>query len=403
MSIFESIKMAFSSLFAHKLRSILTMLGIIIGVGSVIAVVAIGQGGEAVLKSMFSGESNTVELMYMPSDEEVEADPSILYEDAFTQEDINMIEDIPEIEKVVSSSSESTHLRYQEEETESSVMGINQAYIDVHDLEIEYGRNLVAADFLSGSRAAVVNESVKDDLLEDGEDAEASELLGMVVYVNSQPVEIVGVLEEEDDFLSMGMNYTYVPMKTWQSIFADTAITEVSIQAKNADELELAGEKAATTLNMYHEKDNAYEVLNMEEIADGIGQITRIMTIIIGSIAGVSLLVGGIGVMNIMLVSVTERTREIGVRMSLGATRGQILFQFLVEAIVLTLVGGLIGMALGSGTALIVSHFAGWDPLISLPVIIGGVLFSMLIGVVFGLLPANKASRLDPIEALRYE
>lgn len=175
------------------------------------------------------------------------------------------------------------------------------------------------------------------------------------------------------------------------------------LQAENADDLQVAGEKAADLLNRMHDTDEAYQVMNMEEIAAGIGQITTIMTIIIGSIAGVSLLVGGIGVMNIMLVSVTERTREIGIRMSVGATRGQILFQFLVESVTLTLIGGLIGMLLGGGAASLVSYFAGWPPLISLPVIIGGVLFSMIIGVVFGILPANKASRLDPIESLRYE
>ena len=399
----ENIRMAFSSLFAHKMRSILTMLGIIIGVGSVIAVVAIGQGGEAVLKSMFSGEENTIELFYMPSDEEVEANPAVLYEDAFTQADIELVESIPEVEKVVATSTESTNIRYQQEETDSMVTGINQAYLDVQGLAIEHGRNLLAADFLGGSRVAIVSESIKDELLEDGEDLEASELLGMIVYLNNQPTEIVGVLEAEDDFFSFGINSVYVPIKTWQSIFANTSITEVSIKATGPDELQVAGEKAADLLNKVHDKDEAYEILNMEEIAEGIGKITRIMTIIISSIAGVSLLVGGIGVMNIMLVSVTERTREIGVRMSLGATRGQILFQFLIEAMTLTLVGGLVGMILGSGTALLVSHFAGWQPLVSLPVIIGGILFSMLIGIIFGLLPANKASRLDPIEALRYE
>lgn len=403
MSVLENVKMAFSSLFAHKMRSILTMLGIIIGVGSVIAVVAIGQGGEAVLKSMFSGESNTVELYYMPSDEEIEANPSLLYEDAFTQADIDVIESIPEVEKVVATSTESTSVRYQQEATESMVTGVNQAYLDVQGLEVDAGRNLLASDFLGGSRAAVVSESIKDELLEDGEDLEANELLGMIIYMNNQPVEIVGVQEAEDSFFDLGMNMVYVPIKTWQSVFADTSITEVSIKAAGPDELEIAGEKAADMLNQLHEKDDAYQILNMEEIAEGIGKVTRIMTIIISSIAGVSLLVGGIGVMNIMLVSVTERTREIGVRMSLGATRGQILFQFLIEAMTLTLVGGLVGMALGSGTALIVSHFAGWQPLVSLPVIIGGILFSMLIGIIFGLLPANKASRLDPIESLRYE
>ncbi|MFD2130372.1 ABC transporter permease [Pseudogracilibacillus auburnensis] len=399
MSVLENIKMAFSSLRAHKMRSILTMLGIIIGVGSVIAVVAIGQGGEAVLKSQFTGESNTISLYYMPSDEELESNASSIYEDAFTQEDIKLIETIPEVEKVVATSTESSPVRYHQESTDGTIMGINQAYLDVQGLEIAEGRNLLAADFLSGARVAIVGDGFKEDLFEDDDE----ELLGKVVYIGAQPVEIVGVIESEEGFFSFGSNTVYVPMKTWQSVFAKTSITEVSIKAEGPDELKVAGERAADLLNTAHDKEDSYQILNMEEMAEGIGKITRIMTIIISSIAGVSLLVGGIGVMNIMLVSVTERTREIGVRMSLGATRGQILFQFLIEAVTLTLIGGLIGMALGTGAALIVSHYAGWPPLVSIPVIIGGILFSMFIGIIFGLLPANKASRLDPIESLRYE
>src|SRR5690606_27165118 len=151
-------------------------------------------------------------------------------------------------------------------------------------------------------------------------------------------------------------------------------ITELSIQTETVDDLQIAGEKATALLNEKYKKEDAYQTLNMEEIAEGIGQVTRIMTIIISSIAGVSLLVGGIGVMNIMLGSATERPREVGLRLSIGAARGQILFQFLVEAMTLTLIGGLIGIALGTGLSFVVSHFAGWPPLISLPVIIGGVL-----------------------------
>lgn len=399
MSILENIKMAFSSLLAHKMRSILTMLGIIIGVGSVITVVAIGQGGEAVLKSQFTGDSNTIELFYQPSDEEIEQDSGILFEDAFTSEDIHLIEDLPEVEKVVTTSSESADISYRQDNADSMVMGINQSYIDVQGMDIDRGRNLMATDFLGEGRVAVVSENVQEELFDDKE----RDILGKIVYVGGQPVEVVGVMKSEDDLFGLSSSTFYIPINTWQSIFSKTSITEVSIKTNNPDELQTAGENATDMLNKVHETDEAYQVLNMEEIAEGIGKVTNIMTIIISSIAGVSLLVGGIGVMNIMLVSVTERTREIGVRMSLGATRGQIMFQFLIEAIALTMIGGLIGMGLGTGVALLVSSIAGWPPLISWPVIVGGILFSMIIGVVFGLLPANKASRLDPIDSLRYE
>lgn len=399
VNVMENIKMAISSLRAHKMRSLLTMLGIIIGVGSVIAVVAIGQGGEAVLKSQFAGEANTLSLFYMPTEEELQVNDSSLYEDPFTQEDIELLMTIPEVKKVVASSTTSTNVRFREDQTDSAVIGMNHAYMDVYPLDIKEGRNLIAAEYLSGARVGIMTTNVVEDLTGETE----APFVGEIVYVNGQPIEVVGVAEEETGLFSFGAKTIYVPMKTWQTIFAKKTITELSIQTETVDDLQIAGEKATALLNEKYKKEDAYQTLNMEEIAEGIGQVTRIMTIIISSIAGVSLLVGGIGVMNIMLVSVTERTREIGLRMSIGATRGQILFQFLVEAMTLTLIGGLIGIALGTGLSFVVSHFAGWPPLISLPVIIGGVLFSMLIGVVFGMLPANKAASLHPIDALRYE
>lgn len=389
--------MALSSLRAHKMRSILTMLGIIIGVGSVIAVVAIGQGGEAMLKSQIVGEENTIELFYMPSDEELEANPNAWLVNPFTPEDIQAIEQIPEVTNVVATSSEFTNARFREETTDASITGINQAYLEVNELKIEQGRNFVQSDFLGGQRTAVVSHSFQEELF-DGKSP-----LGEVLYIHSQPVEIVGILEQPTGVFAFGANEVYLPWKTWRTVFGKSEYSQVTLQTESIDDLQVAGEKAADMLNRMHNTDEAYEVLNMEEIAEGIGQITGIMTIIIGSIAGVSLLVGGIGVMNIMLVSVTERTREIGIRMSVGATRGQILFQFLIESVTLTLIGGLIGILLGGGAASLVSFFAGWPSLVSLPVILGGVLFSMIIGIVFGILPANKASRLDPIESLRYE
>ncbi len=333
----------------------------------------------------------------MPSDEEIQADPNVLYKAPFTREDINSVSSIPNVKNVVSISSEFANVRFREDTVESSITGINQAYLDVNGLEVASGRNLVSADFLAGSRAAVVSSNMQDELF-DGEDP-----LGKVIYINSQPVEIVGALEEPTGILSVGMNEVYLPWNTWRTVFASNDISQVILQTESTENLHDVGTQAADMLNSMHNTEESYQVMNMEEIAQGIGQITKIMTIIIGSIAGVSLLVGGIGVMNIMLVSVTERTREIGIRMSIGATRGQILFQFLIESVILTLIGGTIGILLGGGAAVIVSHFAGWPSLVSYPVIIGGLLFSMLTGIVFGILPANKASRLDPIESLRYE
>ncbi|WP_350254111.1 ABC transporter permease [Bacillus halotolerans] len=397
MSLLENVRMALSSVLAHKMRSILTMLGIIIGVGSVIVVVAVGQGGEQMLKQSISGPGNTVELYYMPSDEELASNPNAVTESTFTENDISGLKDIEGIKQVVASTSESMKVRYHEEETDVTINGINDGYMNVNSLEIESGRTFTDNDFLAGKRAGIISQKMAEELFDK------SSPLGEVVWVNGQPVEIIGVLKKETGLLSFGLSEMYVPFNMMKSSFGTSDFSNVSLQVESADDIKSIGKEAAQLVNDHHGTEDSYQVMNMEEIAAGIGKITTIMTTIIGSIAGISLVVGGIGVMNIMLVSVTERTREIGIRKSLGATRGQILTQFLIESVVLTLIGGLIGIGIGYGGAALVSAIAGWPSLVSWQVVCGGVLFSMLIGVVFGMLPANKAAKLDPIEALRYE
>lgn len=397
MSLLENLRMALSSLLAHKMRSILTMLGIIIGVGSVIVVVAIGQGGEQMLKQQFSGPGNTVQLTYQPSEEELAADPNAYMKPSFTDEDIRRLKELDGVKQIVTSTNESMSIRFRETQVDANVTGINEGYIQVNSLQLEEGREFSDGDFLSGKRVGIISQSMAEELFE------GNTPIGEIVWANGQPIEIIGTLEKPTGLLAFGMNEIYVPFPMMRAAYGTNEYSSVSIQAGTADELKDVGDRAAKLMNDIHGTENSYSVFNMEEIAAGIGQVTSIMTAIIGSIAGISLLVGGIGVMNIMLVSVTERTREIGIRKAMGATRGQILTQFLIESVVLTLIGGLIGIGLGYGGASLVSLFAGWPSLISWQVVIGGVLFSMIIGVIFGMLPANKASRLDPIDSLRYE
>lgn len=397
MKLFENIKIAMNSVLAHKLRSILTMLGIIIGVGSVIAVVAIGQGGEQMLKGSISGPNNTVDMTYTPSDEELNANPNALFDATFTEEDIKSIKTMNGVNQVASSTAQGMQLRFQDTTVDATVNGINEGYTNVHSLQIAEGQNLKDIDFRSGRRAALISEGLQKELF-NGKKA-----LGEMIWMNGQPVEVIGVLAKQKGMLSFDMNEVYVPFAMLTSTFGINEYDKLSIQVAHADQMKEVGKNAAALLNENHHTEDAYEMINMEEIAEGIGQITSVMTTIIGSIAGISLLVGGIGVMNIMLVSVTERTREIGIRKAIGATRAQILVQFLIESVVLTMIGGLMGTALGIGGASLVSLIAGWPSLVSWQIICVGVLFSMLIGILFGLIPANKAARLDPIDSLRYE
>ncbi|KIQ77702.1 macrolide ABC transporter permease [Bacillus sp. L_1B0_8] len=399
MSLLDSMKIALSSILAHKLRSALTMLGIIIGVGSIITVVAIGQGGEAALKSQFVGSGNqTVPIHYSPDINDsfgmdMPEAPKI------TEEDIFELKKIPEISHIVTTNSSMESLDIEDKKEMVNITGLDNEYFTVNKVKVLKGRSLQESDVDQGNNVVMISKQMEDKVFKDVNP------VGKIIEMKGQPMQIIGVYQSDNEFMGMGSSEALIPISLWPTLYGKDEIQNISVQAKNVDNLEKAGKKAADVLNSRKPRDatGKYEVMNLKEIQEGISRMTNIMTMIISGIAGISLIVGGIGVMNIMLVSVTERTREIGVRKALGATRSKILLQFLIEAVMLTLLGGLIGIGLGYGGAYIVSTFAKWPPLVSWEVVVGGLLFSMTLGIIFGLIPANKAAKLDPIEALRYE
>lgn len=375
------------------------MLGIIIGVGSIITVVAIGKGGEAALKSQFAGAGNNTIQINFKSDTE---DPFAMPFDqtpTFTQENLLQLANIPEIAHVITTNNTMETLPINEKNIGTQVYGITNEYFSVNSIKMVSGRKLTESDFSQANNLIMINEKAAKDFLKN------KQAVGQIIELKGQPFQIVGVYKPQNGIFDMGIPEMLLPLSLWPVLYGTDDIQSVTLQARNVGELEAAGQKAVNLLNdtKSPELKGKYEVFNLEEIQKSISKVTNIMTMIIGGIASISLLVGGIGVMNIMLVSVTERTREIGIRKALGATRGKILLQFLIEAVMLTLLGGIIGIGLGVGGAHIVSSFAKWPPLVSGQVVIGGVLFSMTLGIIFGLMPANKAAKLDPIDALRYE
>lgn len=399
MSFLDSIKIAFASIFAHKMRSVLTMIGIMIGIGSIITVVAIGQGGEAMLKSKFAGSgNNTVAITFA---EDVH-DPFIMNTEErpeLTEEDIFEIKKIPEVSEIVITNTKMETLDIHDHKEPANITGVDSAYFLANKIYMREGRTLNEKDMNQGNNAVMINTETKKLFFPK------ESPIGKIIEIRGQPLEVIGVYESDDHFMSLGNAEALIPISLWPTLYGKNEIQNISVQAKHVDQLEKAGEKAIDVLNARKPSDTPgkYEMINLNELQNSISTLTNIMTMIIGGIAGISLFVGGIGVMNIMLVSITERTREIGIRKALGATRGKILLQFLIEAVMLTLLGGIIGICLGYTSAYIFSLLAKWPPLVSWEVVLGGVLFSMTLGIIFGLIPANKAAKLSPIEALRYE
>ena len=405
-------KIALRAIAANKMRSFLTALGIIIGIASVITMLAIGQGTKQSIKSNISEMGSNMIMISPGADMRggVRQDASSM--ETLKQADYESIKDecnyISGISPTVNSSGQWI---YGSNNTPSSIYGVNRDYLRIRQLSVADGEMFTEADIKSAAKVCVLGQTIVDNLFPDGSDP-----VGRVVRFNSIPFRVVGVLKKKG-YNSMGMDQDDLALAPYTTvmkrILAQTYLQGIVCSAVTEEASEPAQDQISEILRRNHKlkdatdnteaDDDDFTIRSQEEIASMMDSTMTTLTILLGSVAGISLLVGGIGIMNIMYVSVTERTREIGLRMSVGARGIDILNQFLIEAIMLSVTGGIIGVLLGVGISL------GIQSLAHLPVVIEpwSIIMSFAVctftGVFFGWYPAKKAARLDPIEAIRYE
>ncbi len=391
MNFLQSLRMALSSIFSNKGRSFLTMLGVIIGVAAVIAATGFAEGSTAsITDSIEALGSNqlTISITGRNSNRDVE------YEDfkEFTDANSDLIS------KMAPTVTSSSTVKYITTSTDgTSVVGTSPDYADIEDMHVQEGRYILELDMEFRQKVAVIGTAVAEELF-DGIDP-----IGETIKMDGTPFTVVGVLEEKDGGQADGEDdIIIIPVTTAQRVYKSATIRTFTVLVDDSERVDEAQESIEEFLTDIYQSEDAFRVFNSAMILDTLSDVTQTMAIILGGIAIISLVVGGIGIMNIMLVSVTERTREIGIRKAIGARKSSIMIQFIIEALVLTGLGGILGILLGIGMIYtLISNFV--PPVVVPSWALLSFLFSLLIGLVFGIFPAYKAANLNPIEALRYE
>ncbi len=400
----ETFGVAFSSIRSNALRSALTMLGIVIGVGAVITMVALGSGAQKAVNdriaalganvfTVFAGQGRSGAIMI--------TDRTVLSTDDYEA----LLRGATLLKAVVPEAQQALQVVYGNQNRNLQIIGTTANYTGVRNYTVPYGRMFTTGDDAARQRYAVLGSSVPEML-----GANPAAMIHQAILIRGIPFEIIGVLSPKG--ASGGFQnpdeQILIPLQTAQyRVFGSKRLRSMSIQVEDSVPIQQGMVDLERILRREHHirpgGDNDFTIRNQQDVLQTQQQATEVFTTLLASIAAVSLVVGGIGIMNIMLVSVTERTREIGLRKALGATRGDILLQFLIEALSLCILGGAVGIALGIGATVVLARVMQWNTLISTTAVVVAFGFSALVGLFFGIWPARRAARLDPIDALRYE
>jgi len=399
------LQIAWKALSRNKMRSILTMLGIIIGVGAVIAMVGVGQGAQQKVQQQIQAMGTNLLFVSSGSVNMGGLHVGAGQTKTLVMDDMRAIaREVPAVAAVAPGSTTGAQIVFENQNWSTRVTGTEPQYLDIRDWPVEAGSNFTMDDVNHAANVAILGQTVKQNLFGN------SDAVGRTIRIGNLPFQVVGVLlakgqsgmgQDQDDTVLVPITTLQKKMtgQDWLQFIMVSAVSQpASFAAQN---------QITSLLRDRHQirpgQDDDFMVRNLADIAQLADSQMQVFTMLLASIAGVSLIVGGIGIMNIMLVSVTERTREIGIRIAIGATEEDVLHQFLAESVVLSLLGGAVGIVFGIGTSVLITKALGWNISISPTAIAAAVVFSMCVGVFFGYYPARKAARLDPIEALRFE